>query len=80
MDRFIGGVLYPVVLIAAWCAAPFRAGEKRVRHPERERRPEDPKWMFCSTCMRSTWFNPIYWVVEGCTDWECDECTGVVIE
>ena len=37
----------------------------------------EPRWMLCSCCGHSTVHIPYFWVMDGDTDWECDQCGAV---
>lgn len=42
-------------------------------HPEEP----EPRWMLCVSCGHSTVHLPYFWVEDGDTDWECDQCGAV---
>lgn len=74
---WVGEVGYHLVHFAIRNLGPI-ARRKPVNYPEHGHEAE-PKWMLCHACGHSTWFIPIHWAVEDCTDWECEECAEVVI-
>lgn len=44
----------------------------------REYEPDpEPRWMLCVSCGHSTVHLPYFWVEDGETDWECDQCGAV---
>lgn len=40
----------------------------------------EPRWMLCPSCLHSTVHLPHFWVEDGETDWECDQCGAVRYE
>jgi hypothetical protein len=40
----------------------------------------EPRWILCSSCGHSTVHIAHFWVEDGDTDWECDQCGAVRYE
>lgn len=40
----------------------------------------EPRWMLCPSCGHSTVHLAHFWVEDGETDWECDQCGAVRYE
>lgn len=71
----IGVVLFWMVF-ALVKATGFQVHQGGAVPTEREPDPE-PRWMLCSSCGHSTVHLPYFWVTDGDTDWECNQCGAV---
>ena len=70
----ISAIAYTTRLVA-WAAGYSLLGEG-AKPVEYESEPE-PRWMLCPSCGHSTVHLPHFWVADGDTDWECDQCGSV---
>jgi hypothetical protein len=72
----VGVAIYHIVQFVANVTnyAPLTGGGGMPTEYEPE---PEPRWMLCSSCGHSTVHLPYFWVMDGDTDWECDQCGAV---
>lgn len=72
----IGTAIYHIVQFVANTTgyAPLTGGGSM---PTEDIEEPEPRWMLCSSCGHSTVHIARFWVEDGDTDWECDQCGAV---
>lgn len=71
-----GTVIYHIVQFVAGATGylPLTGGGSMTHEYAEE---PEPRWMLCVSCGHSTVHIPYCWVLDGETDYECDQCGAV---
>ena len=70
----LGTLIYHLMVAGARFGLSVHGGTPVTRDYEQD---PEPRWLFCDNCGHSTFWEPYRWVLEGDTDWECDQCGAV---